>query len=169
MKKHICIIVALLITGCGQGQKANEAGSDTAATPKTEVTTKPEEGIKVDAGQRTLLAGKLKYETFYGAPGFGEDTATDAKEPTYILHLDIPIHFSDSTLEESIEHSDNTPAYETVETIQVTPNSGEEITNALKNNKDKKVTIECTLYGAVNGHDHAPAITEKVFSVKELK
>jgi hypothetical protein len=51
---------------------------------------------KVDVNQKERFTGTLKYEMFYGAPGFGEDTAMDEKEPTYILHLDRPFLFRDT-------------------------------------------------------------------------
>ena len=156
MKKFIYFSVFVLLAACENPE------TKTAPIPTTNTTQ------VININQRVSLSGTLKYEAFYGAPGFGEDTINDSKEPTYILHLSKAIHFSDSSLEGSIDQSANTPKFETVESIQIGEIDGDEMNSALQKNKDKNIIIECTLYGAVDGHDHAPAITDKVFSIKEL-
>lgn len=112
---------------------------------------------KVDASQKVTLRGILKNEMFYGAPGFGESPKTDAKEPTYILHLYKAILFRDAKLGKE---------YELCKTIQVRYSKGSKINgDNLVQLTSREVEIECTLYGAHNGHHHAPAVTEQVFSI----
>jgi len=120
----------------------------------------------VEVGQRTLVKGMLKYETFYGAPGFGEDTLVDNREPTFILHLNRPILFRDTTLCGSDILS--VCPYDTIKQIQVLTGAQRvERTKDLSYLANREVTIECTLFGAHNGHHHAPALTETIFSIKE--
>src|ERR1700720_669034 len=108
---------------------------------------------KVDIDQKVTLFGTLKYELFYGAPGFGESPGTDAREPTYILHLNCPIFFRDTSLAET--------SYSKIKTIQVRFMPGDKMVGEhLRKLKDQKVEIICTLYGAITGHHHAPALTD---------
>ncbi|MES2701179.1 MAG: DUF4431 domain-containing protein [Bacteroidota bacterium] len=124
--------------------------------------------IKVDVAQKENFSGILQYEMFYGAPGFGEDTASDEKEPAYIRYAAPPFLFRDTILASDYGVSLASCSYDTVKTIQirVDPHSNP-YANNLKNMVGKKVTLTCTLYGAYNGHHHAPALTEKVYAIKE--
>lgn len=123
---------------------------------------------KVDANQKATFSGTLQFEMFYGAPGFGEDTTMDEKEPTYILHLSKPFLFRDTALLSGLDTRMDTVAYDTISTIHVRFYPESTIAgNNLRTLVGKKVTMECTLYGAITGHHHAPAITEQVYSIKE--
>ncbi len=114
---------------------------------------------KVNANQREVFAGTLQFEMFYGAPGFGEDTTQDEKEPTYILHVNEPFLFRDTSFTSDA-------SYDTVNTIHIRfdPASAVNGTN-LKKIIGEKIIVECTLYPAHTGHHHAPAVTEKVFAI----
>lgn len=124
--------------------------------------------IKVDVVQKATFSGILQYEMFYGAPGFGEDTTSDEKEPAYILHVDQPFLFRDTILAGDSGVSLDSCTYDTVKTIQirVDPQSNPYAKN-LKNMVGKQITLTCTLYGAHTGHHHAPALTEKVYAISK--
>lgn len=122
--------------------------------------------IKVDVIQKANFSGTLKCEMFYGAPGFGEDTTIDEKEPAYILHLDNPILFRDTILANDFGVSIDSCTYDIVNTIQIRVDQSNPYAKNLKNKIGKKITLSCTLYGAHTGHHHAPALTEKVFAIK---
>src|SRR4051812_23647559 len=54
--------------------------------------------------EESKLTGSLALKSFYGAPGYGEDTVNDAKENVYVLQLSTPIDV-DSKIKDEI----NTP------------------------------------------------------------
>ena len=122
---------------------------------------------KVDIGQKETYTGLLTYDLFYGPPGFGEDTANDEKEPTYILHLTTPILFRDTDLVQSDNPiPGNTIGYDTVRTIHIRADAATPASSkTLQPLTGKKIKLECTLYGAHTGHHHAPALIEQVYSV----
>lgn len=129
---------------------------------------KTKELKKIEVAQRVLLKGDLKLEQFFGAPGFGEDTLNDRKELTYMLHLDQPILFRDTDMAKEVGYTAQNTPFDTVSVVQVNlGTSGEGKRAAIEAAKDRKVEIECTLYGAVNGHDHAPAGTINVINIKK--
>ncbi len=166
MKTQIMLLVVLLLCcGCSDAVIRQQHSSKPEDTVKKPIDSSPtdamqKEDIKVDAQQAVTLPGTLTFEMFYGAPGFGEDTTEDAKEPTYILHLIHPIAFRDTALEET--------EYETVSTIHVrfehgSPINGENMRKLI----GKQVSIKCSLYGAHTGHHHARSVTEKIWSIIE--
>lgn len=56
--------------------------------PKEEVINKTDYAYH----ETVVITGKLSIETFFGAPGFGENPATDEKEEEYLLLLEKPIN-----------------------------------------------------------------------------
>lgn len=124
--------------------------------------------MKVDVVPKTNFSGTLQYEMFYGSPGFGEDTTSDEKEPSYILHVDRPFLFRDTILDSDFGVSLDSCVYDTVNTIQIrVDRQSNPYAQSLKNMVGKKITLTCTLYGAHTGHHHAPVLTEKVFAIKQ--
>ncbi len=110
---------------------------------------------KVNANEKVTLTGILTNKLFYGAPNFGENPETDAKEPSYILKLDKSILLKDKDF--------NGNDWIKITEIHVF-DANRKID--LKPYNTKKVSIECTLAAAHTGHHHAPAITWNLYSIK---
>lgn len=94
------------------------------------------------------FTGTLNYVMFYGPPGFGEDTANDAKEWDYILELDKPI----SILADS--GNDFNDAKSNIQELQILTDTD------LKQQIHQKVTLTGTLFGAQTAHHHTEVLLD---------
>lgn len=69
----------------------NMPGTDEGAASQSEKKIVNKTDYAYD--ETSVITGKLTIETFYGAPGFGDNPATDEKEKEYLLLLDKPVNF----------------------------------------------------------------------------
>lgn len=88
----------------------------------------------------SVLTGKLKFESFWGPPNFGEDTTIDRKETMAILYLQKPIDIAHDTSDEF------NVAQTGISRIQLIHERN------LKNYVGKEITVKGTLFGAHSPH-----------------
>ncbi|MCU6496328.1 DUF4431 domain-containing protein [Rugamonas sp. A1-17] len=103
------------------------------------------------------LTGRVRVETFFGPPNFGESPETDSKERQAVLHLDRPI---------CTVASADSPAEERQIDVTLVPMGD----FTLASFDGKPVTVKGKLFYAITGHHHtnvlisidtAPQITGK--------
>ena len=108
----------------------------------------------------STVSGKLKVELYYGAPGFGEDTANDAKEYSYIF-------YPDDTINVLYNKGDDTvldiPARNVIK-FQLAFLSEKLSLHPFMN---KHIKITGKFFGAITGHHHTDVLM-MVNKVKEL-
>lgn len=99
------------------------------------------------SGDPVTLTGKVKLQTFFGPPGYGENPNSDSRETQAILLLEKPI---------CVES--NPKDYEETEQNQrevtLVPLGKEN----LKVYEGKQIMVQGTLYHAFNGHHHTPVL-----------
>jgi hypothetical protein len=101
------------------------------------------------SGEPVTLTGKVKLQTFYGPPNYGENPDTDSRETQAIL-----------LLTKSICVESNPSNYEEAEQNQ------SEITLVPLNNANMKdyvgeqISVQGRLYHAHTGHHHTPVLIE---------
>lgn len=88
----------------------------------------------------SVLTGKLKFESFWGPPNFGEDTTADRRETMAILYLDKPIDLA------GVANDEFNIARTGVSRIQLIHERN------LKNYVGKEITVKGTLFGAHSPH-----------------
>jgi hypothetical protein len=88
----------------------------------------------------SVLTGKLKFESFWGPPNFGEDTTIDRKETMAILYLQKPIDIA------GVAGDEFDIAQTNVYRIQLIHGRD------LKNYAGKEITVKGTLFGAHSPH-----------------
>ena len=110
------------------------------------------------ANDTCVMIGVLRYKLFYGSPGFGEDTAADAKEYSFILELEHPVTLIDTSF--------GGPDTTTIEKVHV---MGHDYKDQLVQFINKRIGLKCTLVPAHTGHHHAPAITWNLVEASEVK
>lgn len=102
----------------------------------------------------STISGTLKKELFYGAPNYGENPKTDAKEPTYVLYLDKPISVKMKKGSDDINVS-----REDVKKISLeVENGSQEFFRKMKDLVGRKVTATGKLWGGFNGHHHTDVL-----------
>jgi hypothetical protein len=96
------------------------------------------------------LEGKLRIETFFGPPNFGEDPETDSKEITRILSLDKPIKIRSRDETDSVLG----PSVENVRELQLI------FDGHLRKSVGKRLIVKGTLLHAHTGHHHTDVILD---------
>jgi hypothetical protein len=104
------------------------------------------------------VSGRLVRRMYYGAPNFGEDTATDEKEIYFYLELPAEV----CTMER--DEVDN--ARQHVRLVQLVLDSAgyERLRPRLKQN----VTLRGTLFASFDGHHHAPLLLNVLSPVRPV-
>lgn len=95
--------------------------------------------------ETVVLQGRVRVETFYGPPNYGESPATDSKERQAILHLKQPL----CTLA-----SDDDPAETHQRRVTLVPRGG----LSLHAFAGKEVSVTGKLFHATTGHHHTPVL-----------
>ena len=159
LMKKIFLPLSLLLslTACTNENPAEEVPAvptsailkDTAIAQ--EVKEQPVETYKYEPAVSTLT-GVLEEATFYGPPGFGEDTVNDSKEIVPVLILTRPIRV------EGADENFNT-RQDSVWQIQLFAKS------SVKEFYKKEVSVTGTLFGAMTAHHHTAVMIE----VSDLK
>lgn len=142
MKMKKFLILCILFAGCTSESNTADHESDSAK----QVSEQPKTYLYEPA--MSGLEGKLETETFWGPPGYGEDTLNDSKELCTVLILKEPIDvMADSTneLEESIRN---------VKKIQLASNV------KLDAYIGKRVLISGKLFSAQTGHHHTDVLMD---------
>ncbi len=100
-----------------------------------------------------VISGKISKETFYGAPGFGENPKTDAKEERYLLVPDKPINVIGPVQPDD----DSKESKYNVSKIQLLY---DENTIDMGRYLGSAVQLTGTLFGAHTGHHHTPVLMD---------
>ncbi|MBV1776433.1 DUF4431 domain-containing protein [Burkholderiaceae bacterium DAT-1] len=103
---------------------------------------------------KASIHGTLNRHTFYGAPGFGEDPAHDAKEAGFYLDLPTPIC--------TIAGENENEAKQGVRRVQLVLN--QKGYDTLRPKLGKSLTLRGELFGALTGYHHAPLLLDVKFS-----
>jgi len=101
------------------------------------------------SGSSVTLTGKVKLQTFFGPPNYGENPDTDSRETQAILLLAKPI---------CVEA--NPTDYEEAEQNQLEVTLVPLNKENLKNYEGKPIAVQGTLYHAHTGHHHTPVLIE---------
>lgn len=117
----------------------------------------------VNYGVGVTFTGKIATRLEYGAPGFGEDPKTDAKENIFLLVLDKPIdvHVDQSRPGDVTDTND----FDGVKEMQVVFTGKRMFSKKIIG---KKVKVTGTLFQAHTGHHHTDVLIE-VDTVERLK
>lgn len=91
--------------------------------------------------ETVVLKGRVRLETFYGPPNYGESPATDSKERQAILHLKQPL---------CTQESGDDPAETHQRTVTLVPRGG----LSLHAFAGKEVSVTGKLFHATTGHHH---------------
>jgi len=108
---------------------------------------------KINMDEKCNISGILKYELFYGPPGFGENPKEDKKEQVFILHLDKPI------IVEGLEQE--------ITTVQVN-----DFDNKFKllNLINQNVSINCIIHDdAYVPYNHADIMTSEIIEITTIQ
>ena len=100
-------------------------------------------------GSPVTLSGKVKLQTFFGPPNYGENPDTDSRETQAILLLAKPICVEANTAE-----------YEEAEQNQLEVTLVPLKKENLKSYEGKQTAVQGTLYHAHTGHHHTPVLIE---------
>lgn len=95
------------------------------------------------------LSGKVKLQTFFGPPNYGESPETDSRETQAILLLEKPICVEANP-------KDYEDAEQNQHEVTLVPLGKEN----LKDYEGKQIMVQGTLYHAFNGHHHTPVLIE---------
>lgn len=101
------------------------------------------------SGSPVTLAGKVKLQTFFGPPNYGENPDTDSRETQAILALAKPICVEANPAE-----------YEDAEQNQFEVTLVPLKKENLKSYEGKQIAVQGTLYHAHTGHHHTPVLIE---------
>jgi hypothetical protein len=93
----------------------------------------------------TTLSGTVTIETFFGPPNYGESPATDSREQQAILHLLNPL---------CTVASGDDPAERDQVKVTLVPTGK----FSLRPFAGKLVTVNGSLFHAINGHHHTPIL-----------
>jgi hypothetical protein len=104
------------------------------------------------------LSGEIVTKIFYGAPGFGENPQSDAKEKVYLLKLDRRIAVAANANDET-----QTSSYQDIGLVQLDSDSS--VVLHIRELVGKRVVATGVLDAATTGHQH----TEIVFSLNDLR
>ncbi|MDR2964112.1 MAG: DUF4431 domain-containing protein [Bacteroidales bacterium] len=102
----------------------------------------------------SVISGKIKIETFFGPPGYGENPQTDAREDAYMLYLDSPINVI-SHVKEREEGDVDVTTYN-IEKFQLASTSNVKFSPY----KNKTVRVSGIFFGAISGHHHTPVLLD---------
>jgi len=100
-------------------------------------------------GSPVSLSGKVKLQTFFGPPNYGENPDTDSRETQAILLLGKPICVE-------ANRKDDEEAEQNQREVTLVPFGKEN----LKDYEGKQIMVQGTLYRAFNGHHHTPVLIE---------
>ena len=100
-------------------------------------------------GSPVTLNGKVKLQTFFGPPNYGENPDIDSRETQAILLLENPVCVEANP-------KDYEEAEQNQREVTLVPLGKEN----LKNYEGKQVLIQGTLYHAQTGHHHTPLLIE---------
>jgi len=100
-------------------------------------------------GSPVTLNGKVKLQTFFGPPNYGENPDTDSRETQAILLLEKPICVEANP-------KDYEEAEQNQREVTLVPLGKEN----LKDYEGKQIMVQGTLYHAFNGHHHTPVLIE---------
>ncbi len=100
-------------------------------------------------GSPVTLSGKVKLQTFFGPPNYGENPDTDSRETQAILALAKPICVEENPVE-----------YEEAEQNQLEVTLVPLKKENLKSYEGKQIVVQGTLYHAHTGHHHTPVLIE---------
>lgn len=95
--------------------------------------------------ETVVLKGRVRLETFYGPPNYGENPATDSREQQAILYLKLHL---------CTQESDDDPAEVRQRRVTLVPHGG----LSLKAFADKEVAVKGKLFHATTGHHHTPVL-----------
>ncbi len=100
-------------------------------------------------GSPVTLSGKVKLQTFFGPPNFGENPDTDSRETQAILLLEKPVCVEANP-------KDYEEAEQNQREVTLVPLGKEN----LKDYEGKQILVLGTLYHAHTGHHHTPVLIE---------
>ena len=95
--------------------------------------------------ETVVLKGRVKVETFYGPPNYGESPATDSREQQAVLYLNLHL---------CTQESDDDPAETHQRRVTLVPLGG----LSLKPFVGKEVSVKGKLFHATTGHHHTPVL-----------
>ncbi|MBI5918371.1 MAG: DUF4431 domain-containing protein [Nitrosomonadales bacterium] len=101
------------------------------------------------SGSPVTLTGKVKLQTFFGPPNYGENPDTDSRETQAILLLAKPICMEANPAE-----------YEEAEQNQLEVTLVPLKKENLKSHEGKQIAVQGTLYHAHTGHHHTQVLIE---------
>lgn len=102
----------------------------------------------------SVISGKIRIESFFGPPGYGESPETDSREDSYILVLDNPINVV-AKGQDTEDNEFNTTTLN-ISKIQLTSTHDVKLTNY----KNKAVKLTGTFFGAHTGHHHTDVLLD---------
>lgn len=100
-------------------------------------------------GSPITLSGKVKLQTFFGPPGYGENPDSDSRETQAILLLEKPICVEANP-------KDYEEAEQNQRELTLVPLGKEN----LKDYEENQIMVQGALYHAFNGHHHTPVLIE---------
>lgn len=170
MIKHIpgiCIAGLLLFTACNNNKDSQTPGNtDTTSNTNTapavnnpvDNNAEPANQSSYKYDESVTITGKIGTETFYGAPGYGENPATDKKENPFLLILDKPI----DVIGDPNPEDDSKESKSGVSKIQLI---FDEKAIDMKAHMGTYVRLTGTLFGAHTGHHHTPVLMDVISAV----
>lgn len=173
VKVGIIVFGYCLLAGCNSTSKEDKISDqkDTIAK-QTEIIKEDPTGKNISSSNNqadysfepavSVISGKLSTEIFYGAPGFGENPATDQKEEQYVLLLEKPINVNGTNVSVEDSEDESTRTRKAVSKIQLlydkdSIDMGKYLGSAVK--------LTGTFFGAHTGHHH----TDVVLNVQKLE
>lgn len=161
-----------LLAGCNSPSKENKASDkEDTIVAHTEITQENPTEKKISSSDNqtdysfepavSVITGTISNEIFYGAPGFGENPATDKKEEQYLLLLDKPINVNGINVSEEDSEDESTRTRKAVSKIQLLYKESIDMGRYLGD----KVRLTGTFFGAHTGHHH----TEVVMDVQKVE
>ncbi|MEO5946324.1 MAG: DUF4431 domain-containing protein [Chitinophagaceae bacterium] len=162
-----------LLAGCNSPSKENKVSNqeDTIAVQTEIIQENPTEKKMSSSDNQTdysfepavsVITGTISKEVFYGAPGFGENPATDQKEEQYLMLLDKPVNVNGLNVSEEDSEDESTRTRKGVTKIQLLYDK-DSIDMGMY--LGSTVQLTGTFFGAHTGHHH----TEVVMDVQKVE
>lgn len=158
----LCISAMVLFAACNNDKSSPAKTETDTVVSSTNGGTVEKTGdvatITVNAksyryDEVVTISGKIGRETFYGAPGYGENPATDQKEQPFLLILDNPI----DVIGDQNPEDDSKESKSGITKIQLIFDD-----HAIDMNRfmGSYVQLTGTLFGAHTGHHHTPVLMD---------
>lgn len=172
LKVGVTFFSCCLLAGCNSSSKENkDTNQEDTVEVQTEIVEENQTEKKFSSSSNqtdysfepaiSVIIGKIANEEFYGAPGFGENPATDQKETQYLLLLEKPVNVNGVNVSEDDSDDESTRTRKAVSKIQLLYDK-----NIIDMGRylGNTVRLTGTFFGAHTGHHH----TEVVMDVQKV-